>query len=96
MWDLGKQTWLLPINLRLMTEETEVSEHKVFDKDAVDSKKAQPVRDILSSVFNYPGILCWTDLETTHKHYYHFFYLAACFVHKHSKFALVFSLERGK
>ena len=90
MWDLGKETWLFPINLRLMTEETEVSEHKVFDKNAVDSK------DILSSVFEYSGILYWTDLETTHKHCYHLFYFAACLIHKHSKFALVFSLERGK
>lgn len=47
MWNLGKQTCLLLINLRLMTEETEVSQHEVFDKDAVDSKKAQPGLDSL-------------------------------------------------
>lgn len=71
MWDPGKQTWLLPINLRLMTEETEVSEHKVFDKDAVDSKKAQPVRtschQSLTILASFIGLI-WkrhTNITTT-------------------------------
>lgn len=64
MWNLGKQTCLLLINLRLMTEETEVSQHEVFDKDAVDSKKAQPGLDSLWPVFKYSDILYWTNLET--------------------------------